>query len=48
MQSERSIKSAKISVKAVYVKVFWTTQAIRSDVINVHTGPKQILSDRKT
>jgi hypothetical protein len=35
-------------VYAVYAKVFWTTQDIRSDVINEHTGPNQILSDGKT
>jgi hypothetical protein len=31
----------------VYAKVFWTTQDIRSDVINEHTGPDLILSDQK-
>jgi hypothetical protein len=33
---------------SVYAKVFWTTQDIRSNVINEHTGPNQILSDQKT
>jgi hypothetical protein len=33
---------------AVCAKVFWATQVIWSDVINEHTGPNQILSDRKT
>jgi hypothetical protein len=32
---------------SVYAKVFWITQDIRSDVINEHTGPNLILSDRK-